>query len=310
MQENDMKVLLISDKPRWAYACIAEALIKQNSVPSLRLDHISCKGRYDQIAKIHKQSPYDCYFVLGWQNWARLSFLPLDRTISGVHSHQSFDGKETLPNKDILPCEKAIHCMKTFTRLNTVSRRLQNILREAGIQAEYTPNGVDSDEFAPADRDFDRFVVGAAAARKNDWNKGVEKIIKPACKSAGVEMKNVGMGTTYLDHADMPSFYNACDCYVCASKSEGMSLSVLEAASCGCIIISTRCGDIEELIVDGENGLLIDRSKEDLQEKLIYLKDNKDERIRLSKSIRESVVSSWDWRVKSEKWFNFIVGAA
>jgi hypothetical protein len=55
------------------------------------------------------------------------------------------------------------------------------------------------------------------------------------------------------------AWYNAGTIFVCASRAEGTSQPALEAAACGCTVIGTRVGVLPELIVDGENGLLIDR---------------------------------------------------
>ena len=45
--------------------------------------------------------------------------------------------------------------------------------------------------------------------------------------------------------------------WIVASSSEGFSLPVLEAMSCGCCVVATDCGGTRDLIVGGKNGFLV-----------------------------------------------------
>jgi len=56
---------------------------------------------------------------------------------------------------------------------------------------------------------------------------------------------------------DIPSVLREIDLLVCASLREGLPNSVLEAMSAGLPVVATRCGGAEELVVDGETGLLV-----------------------------------------------------
>jgi hypothetical protein len=301
-----VKILLISDKSNWAYASIARAIVKYNTDDSLEFSHVSCKGRYKKIRNM--ASAFDFYFVLGWQNYRSIGFLDRDRTLVGIHSHQSFDSKNrTTPESDFEPADKIIRHLSSFKAVNAVSKRLFRLFSKKGLKVSYTPNGVDTDLFC---NDWDtrpkELIVSCAMAQKHDYNKGVTEIIKPACKKAGVKMISVSLEKGFVSHEKMPSFYRKSNCYVCASRSEGMSLSVLEAASCGCAIISTRCGDIPRLVVNGKNGFLIDRNIDSLYQCLSCLKDRPDELSDLNRNIRNSIVKDWDWSRNIGYWIRFI----
>jgi glycosyltransferase involved in cell wall biosynthesis len=60
---------------------------------------------------------------------------------------------------------------------------------------------------------------------------------------------------------DIPSLLKESELYVCSSKTEGFSYSILEAMSAAKPTVSTRCGGPEELVVDGETGFLTDVGK-------------------------------------------------
>ena len=58
--------------------------------------------------------------------------------------------------------------------------------------------------------------------------------------------------------SDVEKFMKQCTVFCLTSDSEGVSNSLLEAMAAGCPVISTRVGGIPEIILSGENGLLIE----------------------------------------------------
>jgi glycosyltransferase involved in cell wall biosynthesis len=58
---------------------------------------------------------------------------------------------------------------------------------------------------------------------------------------------------------EMADWYNTGTVLVCASAAEGTPNPALEAAACGCTIVSTPVGSMPELIRSGENGYLVER---------------------------------------------------
>lgn len=56
--------------------------------------------------------------------------------------------------------------------------------------------------------------------------------------------------------SDVASVLNGVDIYLSTSTSEGFSLTTLQAMACGLPVIATRSGGPEEIITDGEDGLL------------------------------------------------------
>jgi len=61
---------------------------------------------------------------------------------------------------------------------------------------------------------------------------------------------------------DVPAILQLSDIYVLPSESEGLPHACLEAMSCGLISIGTHCDGTSEIIQDGYNGFLVEKSCE------------------------------------------------
>lgn len=302
-----MNILILTDKPNWAFDSIAKNLVKHNADEDVKLFIFSIKGREKKIKKIYKK--YDLFYVMGFKTYDRINFLPKDRTMVGIHSCHSWDNKKTTPTNRVKPDRATMAFLNTFLRVNAVSKYLYDLFKEAGVEKlYYTPNGVDSKLFLPHDNLREGFTVGYSGTKTHDWRKGISEFILPAAKKAGVKV-NLAMrvkGET-IPLEEMPAFYNTLDAYICASASEGFSLSVLEAASCGVPIISTRVTGCTELIKNSENGLFVDRNVDDIVEKINVMKDWEFRNF-MSKNIRRDIVKYHCWSKKVDKWIKFFRG--
>ena len=56
---------------------------------------------------------------------------------------------------------------------------------------------------------------------------------------------------------DTPGFLAGLEIFALSSASEGFSVATVEAQAAGLPIVATRCGGPEEIVVDGETGLLV-----------------------------------------------------
>lgn len=78
--------------------------------------------------------------------------------------------------------------------------------------------------------------------------------VRDALERAGIRHRHV-----FLEHRDgLPRAYHALDAYLVASRQEGGPKSILEALATGIPFVSTRAGQVPELVRDGVNGLLAD----------------------------------------------------
>jgi len=70
---------------------------------------------------------------------------------------------------------------------------------------------------------------------------------------------------------DVPRLLASTDVAVLTSVTEACSMAIIEAMTMGKPVIATRAGGNPELVIDGENGILVDRTPEDVARAAITL---------------------------------------
>jgi glycosyltransferase involved in cell wall biosynthesis len=115
------------------------------------------------------------------------------------------------------------------------------------------------------------------------------------------EIRHLGLNrnVTWLANiarTQMPEIYAAADVLVMTSFIEGLPFVALEAMAMGCPVAATKVGELETLIVDGENGWLVPAGKpKDLLGPLLALQADEvmrqRMRIKVSRSFRSTDLS-------------------
>ena len=110
-----------------------------------------------------------------------------------------------------------------------------------------------------------------------------------------------------MDAEALVEFYNSGTIYVCASSSEGTPNPALEAAACGCVVVSTRVGNMMELIDDGLNGCLVDRTTDSmttasLLATILHCHRMPGRIAEMASAMREEI-QSWHWKERSKQYF-------
>jgi len=315
-----IKILLLVDNRGWAYETKARALIDNYKGDRFEFEIVGYKDPPEQLTMAFARNDY--YLCFGFQNFAKCEKrhgAKRIKALASVASHASWDKGQTQPNNQVLPDAKTIQYLSTFKAASAVSKRLQKLFKKTGLDIAYTPNGVPTKVFTP-DYIFKhpkQLVVGYAG-RDRDGKKGNRSFIAPACKILRkhvtlntaicdfiIERKSGSRGISYRDYSDMPEFYKNIDVYICMSREEGSCRSVLEAMASGCAVISTDCGAINELISDGDNGLIVDRNTESLVQALQRLCNDRDLVLTMKRKNREKI-KNFDWSVVSAYWFEWL----
>ena len=177
--------------------------------------------------------------------------------------------------------------------VNCEFQRRQLVTRE-GIPADHIAvcyNGVDRDDFhPPADPAGRRnvlppplreasLIIGTVAALRpeKDLATLIEAFSRVQGHREGLRLVIVGdgpmieswkflagrLGIAHLCHfepatANVADWIRAMDIFVLCSISESFSNSLLEAMACGCCPVASRVGGLPEMIIEEENGLLIE----------------------------------------------------
>jgi glycosyltransferase involved in cell wall biosynthesis len=97
------------------------------------------------------------------------------------------------------------------------------------------------------------------------------------------------------DHSQLPAYYRLCTAYIHTSIYEGLGKVMIEAASCGKPVISTRTAGAQEIVIDGETGLLCEpENPADLAEKITALIAHPDRAQKMGAAGRAAVAEKFD----------------
>ncbi len=88
--------------------------------------------------------------------------------------------------------------------------------------------------------------------------------------------------------SDIVGKNNSADVFVLASDFEGLPVSVLEAMACGLPIISTDAGGTHDIVISGENGLIVPvGDQRSLKEAMLHLYENDELRKKMGEQSRK-----------------------
>ena len=151
--------------------------------------------------------------------------------------------------------------------------------RGAGGNAVLLCNGVDTSVFAPPASSEPRIKQVLTVGRMVEAQKRFSDLIHAMYFLPEFTLTIVGSGPDEAKLKQLPAeigiadrvhfagfvsdrqqlrrLYQQCGAYVSSSAWEAAALVVLEAMSCGAPVVVTRIPSFEELVTDGENGLLV-----------------------------------------------------
>jgi glycosyltransferase involved in cell wall biosynthesis len=167
---------------------------------------------------------------------------------------------------------------------------LRDELRGRGVAAPIAvvPTGVDLDRFSPGDRatarrrlGLDEGALQVLYVGRLDREKSVDRVLSAFERIAGTiahaRLVVVGQGTqgdelrrmatglhagarvTFAGvcaHENLPDYYRAADLFLFASETETQGLVLAEAAACGLPAVAVDAPGCEEVIHDGDTGVL------------------------------------------------------
>lgn len=297
-----MRILLVPDVPNWAFDHCVDAVIKH--LPQFDIEKV-----YSRQFQVQMIGNYDLVHIMNWFDF----YSAPERVSGGICSH----------NFELRRLEMAMKLFPRYRGLIVLSKIIYEMVKDTNDNIFYAPDGVHADMFVPAQRPADKkFVVGYVAQKTTGLDiKGYDTILLPLMKELekydDIEFKLfTNTAKNAVKHEQMPGFYSQVDCQVCTSFREGGPAPMLEAASCGKALISTRVGVISEFIKHGENGFIIDAYDLDNEDKvqktiqgfvdnILALRNNKDLCNTMGKRSRELVEEGWTWQHRAKNWASF-----
>src|SRR5258705_4685885 len=181
------------------------------------------------------------------------------------------------------------------------------------------PTGVPLDLFGPGDRGAARRGLGLPAdvplclyVGRLDREKNVERVIDAFASIAGAvseaRLLLVGQGSheTALKRLaaaspargaidfmgsvvreELPPYYRAADLFLFSSETETQGLVLAEAHACALPAVAVRASGVDEVVRDGETGLLTKSDAQDLADAAIGLLLDADRRLGMGRAARE-----------------------
>lgn len=205
----------------------------------------------------------------------------------------TFHGPTDFPNDDAYRGTKLRILRRRRNSYVFVSHKLESCYLDWGvvdpIRSHVIPNGIDCQYFHPATdedmrrelgasgddilvgavgnlrapKDYPTFVKAAAllAARSRRYRFVIVGAADEPIRSELLTMvAELGLADRFLlagFKSDVARVMNALDVYVLSSSSEGFSLTTVQAMASGVPVVATRCGGPEEIVRDGETGVLV-----------------------------------------------------
>lgn len=161
------------------------------------------------------------------------------------------------------------------------------VVIDHGIDTEYFCPPADNDERIP----HILSVVNDWANR--DWSHGFS-LWRYITKDLPVQPLGDTPGlSTAVEIDALREAYQKARIYINTTLEIPVPTALLEAMSCGCAIVSTNTGGINEFIVHGENGLL-SNDKDELRKHLQLLLNNPELASRLGRAARDTVLEKFN----------------
>ncbi len=188
---------------------------------------------------------------------------------------------------------------------------------DSNVPISIIPNGVDLQRYYPSERDW--HPVRMLFVGRLVYQKGVDILLAAleGLKSHPWELFLVGDGPEretlqsmvqeydltervhfkcWLDGDALSEQLQQANLFVFPSRHEGMPNAVLEAMACGLPVIASRIAGNEELVRDGENGLLVPPENPDaLRNALVELMENPALRQQMGTASRQRVEANYSW---------------
>lgn len=242
--------------------------------------------------------------VIKMINEKRFKDSEFDYFMGCVTSHSNLNDVMLDDKKMKTQLNKALNILNKFKVITVNSKILYDFLISKVTKLEYCPNGVDIQKFKPNYKKvYDSNNINIGFVAKNRAVKRIDllSILEEKFKDySNLKFKKIIIDRQYkskkLNENEMRDFYQSLDYYICLSDQEGTPNPALEAAACGCLLISTKVGNMPEIIIDNVNSFFIDQNIDNIILKIHQiLKIDSIKYDYMSKQLLKEIRSNWSW---------------
>lgn len=204
-----------------------------------------------------------------------------------------------------------VRLMAEFDIIVTMGSKAAVFMRGRGVASEIhvIPGGLDPREYAPSQGVVTRdvvFVGRLAPIKRLDLLLGAMAVVKRTLPDvrlsivgdgplrATLEQMVIDLGlvsnVVFEGHrSDVNRVLGEARVFALTSDTEGVSLSVMEALACGVPAVVSNVGDLGDVVVDGQNGFLVDeRTPEAFAARITELLTDEPRRLRFAGQARRA----------------------
>lgn len=207
----------------------------------------------------------DIIVATQWRTAEIVSKLPSSKGVGCylIQHYETWDG----------PQHRVDETFRTGLHKLCIARWLEKIsLRFDPVKTYYAPNSIDSTTFRVMVEAGSRETAVCMMYSQQIWKgseDGVTALTKLRDRYPNLTAKFFGTCQRPVDLPDWITYYrnppidilvreiyNDSDIYLCTSWSEGWGLPVTEAMACGCAVVTTANGGIDDIIDNGVSGII------------------------------------------------------
>lgn len=208
--------------------------------------------------------------------------------------------------------DKTINKLKSFDGISVNNNILFGVFKKSIKKLCYTPNGVDTCFFVPKNKPKNKVPVIGWVGNVDRETKNFKTIVHPLIKQMENVTFNIVATSKKDDHTslktkeEMRDYYQGLDFFLISSSTEGTPNPGLEALSSGIPVITTKVGNMVDIVVDGYNGMYVEDnicSVENGINSIIKCPDQQYNEMRAN--ARDVICKHWDWDITSKMWVKF-----
>lgn len=253
---------------------------------------------------------------------------PAEVRDGGIHSADGYFRKMETP--DAVAERRLLRIVSTFDTIITMGTRAARYFRDKGVDTDFhvVSGGIDAPRFQPAEESplYDLIWTGrlVEVKRMDVFLQAVRQVVEklPCVKAAVVgdgmlcdELHSlstdlgIDRNVSFVGHQnEVESWLRKSRIFVLTSDSEGLSLSLMEAMTCGLPAVVSNVGDLADLVEDGVNGYLVPRRcPEAFAARIIELLTDSRKLKAFSRAAHRSAMR-YETQATTRRWDNIISG--